>query len=79
MQSEFKVGQRVRIIPKEQLVKLERNGEDITDEMIECGGKIVTILYVLPRYLWLTPTMPEYRVEEESEWTWYENLLEPIE
>lgn len=79
MQSKFKVGQRVRILPKEQLVKLEHNGADITDEMIEAGGKIVTILYVVPRYLWLTPTMPEYRVEEESEWIWYENLLEPIE
>ena len=78
MENKFRVGQRVRIISKEQLVELEHNGEDITDEMIEVGGKIVTILYVVPRYLWLTPTMPEYRVEE-SEWTWYENLLEPIE
>lgn len=47
--------------------------------MIEAGGKIVTILYVVPKYLWLTPTMPEYKVEEEPYWTWYENLLEPIE
>lgn len=78
MENKFTVGQKVRIVPKEQLVELEHNGEDIIDEMIEAGGKIVTILYVVPKYLWLTPTMPEYKVEE-SYWTWYENLLEPIE
>lgn len=78
MENKFKVGQRVRILPKEQLVELEHNGADIIDEMIEAGGKIVTILYVVPKYLWVTPTMPEYKVDE-SLWTWYENLLEPIE
>jgi hypothetical protein len=79
MENKFKVGQKVRIVSKEQLVELEHNGADIIDEMIEAGGKIVTILYVVPKYLWLTPTMPEYKVEEEPVWTWYENLLEPIE
>lgn len=78
MENKFKVGQKVRILPKEQLVELEHNGADVIDEMIECGGKIVTILYVVPKYLWLTPTMPEYKVDE-SLCTWYENLLEPIE
>lgn len=35
MENKFTVGQRVRILPKEQLVELEHNGADIIDEMIE--------------------------------------------
>lgn len=39
MENKFKVGQKVRIVSKEQLVELEHNGADIIDEMIEAGGK----------------------------------------
>lgn len=84
MQSEFKVGQRVRIISKEQLVKLEHNGEDITEEMVEYGGKEATIIEASNCYHWLFKDLPEYRLDIDKEdnqgpWVWYENLLEPIE
>lgn len=35
MENKFKVGQRVRILPKEQLVELAHNGADITRVMFE--------------------------------------------
>lgn len=83
MQSKFKVGQRVRIISKEQLVKLEHNGEDITEEMFEYGGKEATIIEASNCYHWLFKDLPEYRLdidkEDDQSWVWYENLLEPIE
>lgn len=83
MQSEFKVGQRVRIISKEQLVKLEHNGADITEEMFEYGGKEATIIEASNCYHWLFKDLPEYRLdidkEDDQSWVWYENLLEPIE
>lgn len=77
--STYEVNDQVRIKSSKELIRLRELGHDITDEMIEAGGKIVTILYVVPSYLWIKPAIPEYRVEEEPEWTWYENLLEPIE
>lgn len=77
--STYEVNDQVRIKSSKELIRLRELGHDITDEMIEAGGKIVTILYVVPSYLWIKPAILEYRVEEEPEWTWYENLLEPIE
>lgn len=83
MESKFTVGQRVRIISKEQLVKLEHNGEDITEEMFEYGGKEATIIEASNCYHWLFKDLPEYRLdidkEDDQSWVWYENLLEPIE
>lgn len=84
MKSKFTVGQRVRILPKEELVELERNGADITGEMFEYGGKEATIIEVSNYYRWLFKDLPEYRLnidkeDEQGPWTWYENLLEPIE
>lgn len=77
--STYNIGDRVRIKESKELKELRDQGGDITSEMIECGGRIVTISYVVPRYIWLYPSLPEYRIEEIPEWTWYENLLEPIE
>lgn len=77
--STYEVNDQVRIKSSKELIRLRELGHDITDEMIEAGSKIVTILYVVPSYLWIKPAIPEYRVEEEPEWTWYENLLEPID
>lgn len=80
MKSKFTVGQRVRILPKEELVELERNGADITGEMFEYGGKEATIKSVLPCHCWLSKDLSEYRLDiDERQWVWYENLLEPIE
>ncbi len=75
----FKEGDQVRIKSSKELKELRDQGHDITSEMIECGGKIVIIDYILPKSLWITPSVPEYRVEEIPEWLWYQNLLEPIE
>lgn len=77
--STYNIGDRVRIKESKELKELRDTGHDITSEMIECGSRIVTISYVVPQYLWLYSALPEYRVEEIPEWTWYENLLEPIE
>lgn len=77
--SMYNVGDYVRIKWSKALKELRDKGHDITSEMIECGNRIVTISYVVPQYLWLYPSLSEYRVEEIPEWTWYENLLEPIE
>lgn len=44
MENKFKVGQKVRILPKEQLVELAHNGEDIARVMFEYGGKEATII-----------------------------------
>ena len=84
MKSKFTVGQRVRILPKEELVELERNGADITGEMFEYGGKEATITEATNCHRWLFKDLPEYRldIDEEDEqgpWVWYENLLESIE
>ena len=82
MENKFTVGQRVRILPKEELVELEHNGADITEEMFEYGGKEATIIEATPNYLWSYEDLPEYRLDidqEELSWVWYENLLEPIE
>lgn len=83
MQSKFKVGQRVRILPTEQLMELEHNGADITEEMFEYGGKEATIIEASNCYHWLFKDLPEYRLdidkEDDQSWVWYENLLEPIE
>lgn len=82
MESKFTVGQKVRILPKEQLVELEHNGADITEEMFEYGGKEATIIEVSNCYRWLFKDLPEYRLDidkDEGPWTWYENLLEPID
>lgn len=83
MQSKFKVGQRVRILPTEQLMELEHNGADITEEMVEYGGKEATIIEASNCYHWLFKDLPEYRLdidkEDDQSWVWYENLLEPIE
>lgn len=83
MKAAFTVGQRVRILPKEQLVELEHNGADITEEMIEYGGKEATIIEVSNCNRWLFKDLPEYRLdidqEYEEHWVWYENLLELIE
>lgn len=83
MESKFTVGQRVRILPTEQLVELEQNGADITEEMFEYGGKEATIIKVINHYRWLWNDLPEYRLDIDQEdgegpWTWYENLLEPL-
>lgn len=78
--STYEVNDHVRIKSSKELTRLRELGHDITDEMIEFGGKIVTILYVVPNYLWITSAIPEYRVDiDEQYWTWYDNLLEPIE
>ena len=77
--NKYNIGDQVRIKGSKELKELRDIGGDITEEMIECGSRIVTISYVVPNYLWLCSTLPEYRVEEIPEWTWYENLLEPIE
>lgn len=83
MESKFTVGQKVRILPKEQLVELEHNGADITEEMVEYGGKEATIIEASNCYHWLFKDLPEYRLdidkEDDQSWVWYENLLEPIE
>lgn len=83
MQSKFTVGQRVRILPTEQLMELEHNGADITEEMFEYGGKEATIIEASNCYHWLFKDLPEYRLdidkEDDQSWVWYENLLEPIE
>ena len=84
MKSKFTVGQRVRILPKAQLVELERNGADITGEMFDYGGKEATIIEASNCYHWLFKDLPEYRLDiDEADnngpWVWYENLLEPIE
>ena len=77
--STYNIGDQVRIKWSKELKELRDKGEDITSEMIECGSRIVTIGYIVPESLWITPSVPEYRVEEIPEWIWYENLLEPIE
>lgn len=84
MISKFTVGQRVRILPKAQLVELEHNGADITEEMFEYGGKEATIIEVTNCYHWLFKNLPEYRLDidrndDGGSYVWYENLLEPIE
>lgn len=80
MKSKFKVGQRVRILPKAQLVELQYNGADITEEMVEYGGMEATIIEASNCYHWLFKDLPEYRLDiDEGQWVWYENLLEPIE
>lgn len=83
MECKFKVGERVRIIPKEQLVELEHNGADITEEMFEYGGKEATIIEATNCYRWLFKDLPEYKLDidkdDEQPWVWYEDLLEPIE
>lgn len=80
MKNKFTVGQRVRVLPKEQLLELEHNGADITEEMVECGGKEATIIEVSNCHYWLYEDLPEYRLDiDKSLWAWYENLLEPIE
>ena len=89
MKSKFTVGQRVRILPKEQLLELEHNGADITEEMFEYGGKEATIIEATiieatNCHRWLFKDLPEYRLDideedEEGPWVWYEDLLEPIE
>lgn len=84
MISRFTVGQRVRILPKAQLVELEHNGADIAEEMFEYGGKEATIIEASNYYHWLFKNLPEYRLDIDREdgegpWVWYENLLEPIE
>lgn len=78
MENKFKVGQKVRIVPKAQLVELAHNGEDIARVMFEYGGKEATIIEASNH--WLFEDLPEYKLNiDESEWVWYENLLEPIE
>lgn len=79
MINKFKEGDQVRIKSSEELMKLRELGHDITEDMIECGGKIVIVWYVVPKSLWITPSMPEYKVRGGMGWTWYENLLEPID
>ena len=83
MENKFKVGQRVRILPKEQLIELQYNGADITEEMVEYGGREATIIEASNCYHWLFKDLPEYRLdidkEDDQSWVWYENLLEPIE
>lgn len=84
MKSKFTVGQRVRILPKEQLVELQYNGADITEEMVEYGGKEATIVQVTACHYWLFKDLPEYRLDIDREdnqgpWVWYENLLAPID
>ena len=84
MKNKFTVGQRVRVLPKEQLLELEHNGADITEEMFEYGGKEATIIEASNCYRWLFKDLPEYRLDidkedEQGPWVWYENLLEPIE
>ena len=84
MKSKFTVGQRVRILPKEELVELEHNGADITEEMFEYGGKEATIIEVTNCHRWLFKDLPEYRLDideedDEGPWVWYEDLLAPIE
>lgn len=75
----FKEGDQVRIKSSKELKELRDKGADVTEEMIECGGKIVIIWYVVPKSLWINPSMPEYKVRGGLGWTWYENLLTPIE
>lgn len=75
----YNIGDRVRIKESKELKELRDRGADITEEMIECGGRIVTIRFVVSKCVWVSPAMPRYRVEEIPRWTWYENLLEPLE
>ena len=77
--SKYNIGDRVRIKSVEQLKDLRNRGADITQEMIEYGGRIVTIRYILPKCIWVSSVMPGYKMKEIPTWTWYENLLEPLE
>lgn len=78
MNNIFNVGQRVKILSKEQLKDLCHQGDDITAEMFEYGGKEATIIEASNH--WLFEDLPEYKLNiDEGEWVWYENLLEPIE
>ena len=86
MRNKFKEGQRVRILPKTQLMELEQQGGDMAMEMFKYGGKEATIKSVLDSCRWLWEDLPEYILDidnededEERLWVWYENLLEPIE
>lgn len=73
----YNIGDQVRIKESKELKELRDRGADITEEMIECGGRIVTIRYIVSKCVWVSPTMPGYIMEEILGWTWYENLLEP--
>ena len=84
MESKFTVGQIVRILPTEQLVELEQNGADITEEMMDYGGAEAIITSIILCHRWLFKDLPEYRLDidqedEEGPWVWYENLLAPLE
>nr|DAE61993.1 MAG TPA: hypothetical protein [Caudoviricetes sp.] len=77
--TKYNIGDQVRIKSAKELKELRYLGHDITSEMIECGGEIVIVWYIVPKSLWINPLMPEYKVRGGLGWTWYENLLEPIE
>ena len=77
--NKYNIGDQVRIKGSKELKELRDRGADITQEMIECGGRIVTIRFVVSRCVWVSPAMPGYKMKGIPTWTWYENLLESLE
>lgn len=78
----FEEGQKVKILPKEELNAMFFQGvSDIVVTMIQYGGCETTIREVIPQEHWTCEDMPEYYIEADTgdPWVWYHNLLKPIE
>ena len=79
MKNIFKIGQRVKILSKEQLKDLCHQGEDITADMFEYGGMEATIVSVRDNTRWAYKDRPEYKLDIDDEyWVWYQEVISAI-
>lgn len=80
----FIEGQKVQILSREELIELERKGEDIAEDMINLGGQETTIRIAINSVNWDNPNIPEYYLEIDAEkfmfpYLWRHNYLKPVE
>lgn len=79
MNNIFNVGQRVKILSKEQLKDLCHQGDDITAEMFEYGGMEAVIVSVRDNTRWAYEDRPEYKLNIDNEyWVWYQGILDSL-
>ena len=77
----FEEGQEVQIVSIKELVRLRIEDDmDIVLLMFQYGGYKAKIARVVPEEEWTCEDMPEYQLDADNQrWTWYHNLLKPIE
>lgn len=77
----FEEGQEIQIVSIKELVRLRiEDDTDIVPLMFQYGGYKTKIARVVPQEQWTCEDVPEYELDADNRcWTWYHNLLKPIE